>query len=100
MDIYEVLRRPVITEKNTLLSRQNKYTFAVAQDANKIMVTEAVQKLFSVKVTKVAIINVNGKSRRSLGKRTRVLGRTSDWKKAVVTIDQASQQINDFFGLA
>ncbi len=82
MHIYEVLRRPLITEKSTLLQGQNKYVFAVALDANKAQIKEAVQTAFNVTVKAVNVCIMHGKTRR-IGKH---LGHKSDWKKAVVTI--------------
>lgn len=82
-DPYEIIRRPVITEKATLQKeRQNKVTFEVARDANKAEIKEAVEKLFNVKVEGVNVMNVRGKRRR-LG---RLWGKRPDWKKAIVTL--------------
>jgi len=83
MHIYEVLRRPVITEKNTMLVEQNKYTFEVARDANKPQIKDAVEKAFKVKVSSVNVIHVPGKMRRA-GRRR---GMSPSWKKAVVTLE-------------
>ncbi|MFH1169351.1 MAG: 50S ribosomal protein L23 [Chloroflexota bacterium] len=82
MHLYEVLRRPLITEKNTVLQAQNKYVFQVADEANKAQVKQAVEKAFKVKVTGVNVITMPGKTRR-VG-RQQVL--TPSWKKAVVTL--------------
>lgn len=82
MHLYEVLRRPLITEKNTALQPLGKYAFEVSGEANKFMIKQAVEKAFDVKVTKVNVMTVAGKGRR-VGRR-QVL--TSSWKKAVVTL--------------
>jgi large subunit ribosomal protein L23 len=82
MHLYEVLRRPLITEKDTMLQTQGKYVFEVAKDANKNLVKQAVEKAFNVKVTAVNLMTVPGKERR-IGKR---LVLTPSWKKAVVTL--------------
>ncbi len=82
MHLYEVLRRPLITEKNTVLQPLGKYVFEVAGGANKFQIKQAVEKAFDVKVTKVNVMTVAGKGRR-VGRR-QVL--TSSWKKAVVTL--------------
>lgn len=87
MHSYEVLRRPVITEKNTMLIEQNKYTFEVSRDANKPQIKEAVEKAFKVKVSSVNVIHVPGKMRRA-GRRR---GMTSSWKKAVVTLEPGNK---------
>ena len=82
MHLYEVLRRPLITEKNTMLQAQGKYAFEVAEEANKSQVKQAVEKAFKVKVSAVNVITVPGKTRR-VGRRP-VL--TQPWKKAIVTL--------------
>jgi large subunit ribosomal protein L23 len=94
MHSYDVLRRPVITEKNTLLVGLNKYTFEVAREANKAQIKEAVEKAFKVKVTKVNVIHVPGKMRRA----GRMRGMTAPWKKAVVTL-VAGEKIELFEGV-
>ncbi len=83
MHPYEVIRRPIVTEKSTLLGTAHKYTFEVARKANKAQVREAVEKAFSVSVLEVNMIHVPGKMRR-VGRHR---GVTSSWKKAVVTIN-------------
>lgn len=80
---YEVLRRPLITEKNTMLIEQNKYAFEVARNANKPQIKDAVEKVFKVKVASVNVMCVPGKMRRAGRQR----GMTSPWKKAVVTLE-------------
>ena len=82
MHLYEVLRRPLITEKNAALQAQGKYAFEVAGEATKPQVKQAVEKAFKVKVTAVNVMTVPGKTRR-IGRRE-VL--TPSWKKAFVTL--------------
>ncbi len=82
MNIYEVLRRPVITEKSNLMAEQRQYVFEVARDANKALVKEAVEMRFGVTVQDVNLMRVRGKTRR-FGRR---ITRTPWWKKAIVTI--------------
>jgi large subunit ribosomal protein L23 len=94
MHVYEVLRRPIITEKNSMLSAQSKYIFEVSLDANKPLIKEAVEKAFKVKVTSVNVICVPGKMRRA-GRRR---GMTPEWKKAVVTLEPG-QKIELFEGV-
>ena len=94
MHLYEVLRRPLITEKNTILKEQNKYAFEVASTANKHQVKEAVEKAFKVEVAKVNILMVRGKMRRR-GRR-QVMSRS--WKKAIVTL-QPGYKIELFEGV-
>lgn len=95
MHLYEVLRRPLITEKNTILQQQqNKYAFEVAKETNKPQVKQAVEKAFKVKVTTVNMMTVPGKSKR-VGKR---VIQTRPWKKAIVTL-QAGNKIEFFEGV-
>lgn len=83
MNLHEIIRRPVITEKATLERElHNQYFFEVDARANKFQIREAIEKLFKVKVTKVCTLNRIGKEKR-VG---RFVGRTADWKKAVVTL--------------
>lgn len=79
---FEIIRRPVITEKSTLLQDEGRYTFEVAPSATKHQVKEAVQEAFNVKVLKVNTMMVRGKRRR-LGPRFSV---SRSWKKAVVQL--------------
>lgn len=82
MDLYEVLRRPLITEKSTALQAQGKYAFEVAGEATKPQIKQAVEKAFKVGVTAVNVVTVPGKTRR-LGRR---LLPARPWKKAIVTL--------------
>jgi large subunit ribosomal protein L23 len=80
--IYDVILRPVITEKSTRLQEQNQVTFRVARDASKPEIKQAVETLFRVNVRAVNTINVRGKVKRFRGR----VGRRSDYKKAIVTL--------------
>lgn len=82
MQLFEVLRRPLITEKSTMLQMQNKYAFEVDSDANKPQIKQAVEKAFNVTVTGVNVVTIPGKTRR-LGRR---LLPAHPWKKAIVTL--------------
>ena len=84
MNVNEVLIKPLITEKNTMLGAQGKYTFKIDRRANKTQVKEAVEAIFKVNVTAVNTINVPPKTRR-VG---RTIGKTQPWKKAIVTLRQ------------
>ena len=79
----EIIIKPIITEKSSMESQEGKYTFKVAKKATKVDIKNAVEKLFEVKVLNVNTINVKGKEKR-VGVH---LGKTPDWKKAIVTID-------------
>lgn len=82
MHLYEVLRRPLITEKATLLKEKDRYVFEVASKATKPQIKEAVERAFKVKVSKVNVMTVKGKTRRF--RRRQVT--SSPWKKAIVTL--------------
>ncbi len=94
MQLFEVLKRPLVTEKNTILQAQGKYAFEVSREANKDQVKRAVEKAFKVNVTAVNIITVRGREKR-IGRRQVV---TSSWKKAVVTL-KAGDKIQIFEGV-
>ncbi len=79
----EVIKAPVVTEKSNDQIQMGKYTFKVNKKATKVDIKRAVEKLFEVKVLKVTTMTVKGKEKR-VG---RNIGKTSDWKKAIVTID-------------
>ena len=82
-DIYQVIKRPLITEKtDNQKGQNNQVTFEISKAANKIEVKEAVEKLLKVKVLNVNTANVRGKPKR-VGK---YFGRKVNWKKAVVTL--------------
>ncbi len=79
---YQILVKPLVTEKGYRQMSQGKYAFKVSPKANKISVRKAVEVVYDVKVADVNIVTVKGKSR-TFGK---ARGRTSDWKKAIVTL--------------
>lgn len=84
MHVYEVLKRPIVTEKTMIATdEQNKVTFEVDMRANKLQVREAVQTAFNVDVTDVHILVMPAKTTRR-GKQIRI--RQAKWKKAVVTL--------------
>jgi large subunit ribosomal protein L23 len=92
MNIYEVIKKPLITEKTTTEKDDNNVVaFIVNSAANKIEIREAVKNLFKVEVSSVKTINVAGKVKRA-GKNT---GKRSNWKKAYVTLKEGSNV--DFF---
>ena len=85
MNVYEVIKRPLVTEKSTVLSGANKYIFEVDMRANKPQIKEAVEKAFNVSVTDVNVMVMKAKPRgnRRFGRKVTY---GSDWKKAVVTL--------------
>jgi len=93
---YDVILKPVVTEKSMDAQAEKKYTFYVAPEANKSMIKEAVEKMFDgVKVEKVYTMNLQGKNRR----RGYVTGKTAAKKKAIVKLTADSKDIELFAGL-
>lgn len=82
MNYEDVLIKPVLSEKATMLREQNKYTFVVSKDATKFQIKEAVSKLFNVKVVDCTTMNVRGKEKRLRGRP----GMTASYKKAIVKL--------------
>lgn len=92
---YEVVQRPLLTEKGTRLKEEaNQYLFRVAKTATKVEIKQAVEQLFKVKVLEVRTLRVQGKVKR-LG---RFQGRRPEWKKALVTL-KAGQSIELYEGV-
>ena len=92
---YDIILKPVITERSMDDAAMKKYTFKVAPDANKTQIKEAVEEIFGVDVEKVNVINVKGKLKRM----RRYVGRTAKSKKAIVTLTESSKEIEFFEGL-
>jgi len=95
MNLEQIIIEPVLTEKGSVLTEtQNKYLFKVNESSNKIQIKKAVEIKFGVKVGKVAIVNVKGKTKsmsvKSSGKTIRTQGKKSSWKKAIVTLKEGS----------
>ena len=82
----DLLIRPVITEKTSVMMQDNKYTFKVPLTANKTEIRQAVEKIFNVKVEKVNTVRVHGKTKR-MG---RYVGKRSDYKKAIVKLAEGN----------
>ena len=93
---YDVIIRPVITEKSMADMGEKKYTFLVHPEANKTQIKEAVEKMFEgTKVKSVKTINSDGKKKR----RGMVVGKTAKTKKAIVALTEESKDIEIFEGL-
>ena len=93
---YDVILKPVITEKSMNAMSEKKYTFLVHTEANKTMIKEAVEKMFEgTKVKKVNTMNCEGKNKR----RGMVVGKTAKTKKAIVFLTEDSKDIEIFAGL-
>ena len=87
MNLYDVIRKPLVTEKGTRQEESRKYYFEVQTNAKKHQIREAVERLFNVKVAKVNTLVMGGK-----GKRVRTQpGKTKDWKKAIVTLKEGQK---------
>ena len=92
---YDVIIKPVISERSMDISPDKKYTFKVAVDANKTEIKQAVEEIFGVEVKKVNVMNMDGKLKR-MG---RTEGRRSAYKKAIVTLTADSKEIEFFQSL-
>ena len=96
MTAYDIIIRPVITERSMNSVADKKYVFEVAPTAGKIEIKKAIEEIFGVKVAKVNTMNVSGKAKRLGAGR---LGRTRDWKKAIVQLTEDSKTIEFFEGM-
>ena len=93
---YDVILKPVVTEKSMAAMGEKKYTFLVHTEANKTMIKEAVEKMFEgTKVKSVNTMNLDGKTKR----RGMIFGKTAKTKKAIVTLTEDSKDIEIFEGL-
>ena len=92
---HDIIIKPIITEDSMDKMEDKKYSFKVAVDANKSEIKKAVEAIFDVKVVKVNTMNMKGKKKR-VGQH---VGRTSDWKKAIVTLTEDSKAIEFFEGM-
>ena len=93
---YDVILKPVITEKSMNAMAERKYTFLVHTEANKSQIKEAVEKMFpGTKVARVNTMNLDGKKKR----RGMTVGRTAKTKKAIVQLTEDSKEIEIFSGL-
>ncbi len=96
LNYYDVILKPVVTEKSMAGMGEKKYTFLVHPDANKTMIKDAVEKMFDgAKVKNVNTMNLDGKKKR----RGMIYGRTAKSKKAIVTLTEDSKDIELFTGL-
>ncbi|HOJ76597.1 MAG TPA: 50S ribosomal protein L23 [Bacillota bacterium] len=87
MEARELIKRPLITEKTTMLMEENKYCFLVDPRANKTQIRMAIEEIFKVKVKDVNTYNMLGKVKR-MG---RYQGRRPSWKRAIVTLEEGSR---------
>ena len=95
-DPSQILIRPVISEKSYAGMASRRYVFRVASDANKIESKRAVEAAFKVKAESVNVLVVKGKVRTRMRRGGRIVGRSRDWKKAIVTL-QPGETISNLF---
>ena len=93
--VYDIIVKPIITERSMSAVADKKYVFQVARDAGKIEIKKAIEEIFSVKVKSVNTINVKGKEKR-MGVH---VGKTAAYKKAIVTLTSDSKAIELFEGM-
>ena len=92
---YEIIRRPLVTEKTTIQKESfNQVTFEVDRKANRVEIKRAIEKIFNVRVAVVRTMQITGKVKR----RGRILGKRKDWKKAIVTL-MPGERIDFFEGV-
>ena len=95
MTAYDIIIKPIITERSMDETNEKKYTFKVLKQSNKTQIKNAIEEIFGVKVEKVNVMNVRGKVKR-MGK---TIGRRSDIKKAIVKLTADSKEIEFFAGM-
>ena len=100
MEAHEIIKRPLLTEKSYAGIANKVYTFEVAKNASKIDIAKAVEQLFGVQVQKVNTMNVKGHKKVQNTRAGRTEGRTSDYKKAIVTLTESSKTIAFFDSLS
>jgi large subunit ribosomal protein L23 len=87
----ETIKRPLVTEKMTILQDKRQYAFEVDTEANKVEIARAIEKKFNVTVESIRTLRLKGKTKSQLTRRGRFTGRTSHWKKAVVTLKEGDK---------
>ena len=92
---HDIVIHPVISEKSMDEAQRGKYTFAVHEDASKIQIEAAIVEIFKVKVVAVNVLTTKSKEKRGGTRRSRIAGRTTPWRKAIVTL--APGQKIEFF---
>ena len=100
MEANKIIIKPLLTEKSYSGIANKVYTFVVAKNAGKVEIKKAVEELFGVQVEKVNTVNVKGKKKTQNTKAGRTVGKTSDYKKAIVTLKETSKSIAFFDSLS
>ena len=99
MRAHDIIIKPILTEKSYAGIANKVYTFKVAKNASKVEIRKAIEEIFGVKVEKVNTLNVKGHTKSQNTKQGRTVGKTSDYKKAVVTLKKDSKTIAFFDSL-
>ena len=99
MRAHDIIIKPILTEKSYKNIANKVYTFKVAKNANKVEIRQAIEEIFGVQVEKVNTLNVKGHTKSQNTKQGRTVGRTSDYKKAIVTLTKESKTIAFFDSL-
>lgn len=99
MNAYDIIKKPLLSEKSYAGIADKRYTFVVDKNANKVEIKKAVEEIFKVKVKQVNTLNVKGKEKIQNTKNGRTVGRTSDYKKAIVWLTADSKPIEFFESL-
>ena len=100
MEASEIIVKPLLTEKSYSGIQNKVYTFVVNKNANKVEIAQAVETMFNVEVEKVNTLNMKGHKKSQNTKQGRTVGKTSDYKKAVVTLKENSKPIAFFESLS
>ena len=95
-NIYDIIRRPVITEQSMEAVADKKYVFMVDVDANKTEIKAAIEQIFGVKVAKINTVRMQGKAKRT---GAYPMGKRPEYKKAIVTLTESSKTIEFFEGM-
>lgn len=95
MNVYDVVKKPIVTEKSMMQMEEHKYTFEVAKNATKEEIKAAIEEIFGVKVQRVNTMNMVGKMKRQGAHQ----GRRPSWKKAIVKLTEDSKAIEFFDGM-
>ena len=100
MEAHQIIKKPILTEKSYAGIANKVYTFEVAKNASKVDIAKAVESLFGVQVEKVNTVMVKGHKKVQNTRAGRTEGRTSDYKKAIVTLTESSKTIAFFDSLS
>lgn len=95
MNVYDIIRKPIVTERSMDDMEQGKYTFVVDRHATKPEIKAAIEEIFGVKVQRVSTMNMQGKMKRQGAHQ----GRRPSWKKAIVKLSEDSKTIEFFEGM-